>query len=212
MFRPFRQYCSNIYSSRAVWLGLGMVKAKMTRGPQRAAEPVSLDGGPLGTLAFQWQGDRFGHAWHIGGRALMESVEGPLKTAWPDAPPLQQVSQQSFGDGRKVVFGVGMAGRGHWSASYTLIPDLRCWIVELACRWPIRPQQLISTYRTEADWHAADDGCWELSLAEQSVKLEPIQPTTTLSRENNLLRLVPTVVSDVAPSTTQWAFRLHILP
>lgn len=184
----------------------------MTRGPQRTAEPISLDGGPLGTLAFQWQGDRFGHSWQVGNCRLLESVEGPLKTAWPEAPPLQQVSQQSFGDGRKVIFGVGMAGRGHWSASYTLVPDLSCWIVELACRWPIKPQQLVSTYRVADAWQNGANGGWELASGTSLFRLEPSLPSTEIMSEGQLLRLRPTLISTTAPATTQWAFRLHIQP
>ncbi len=182
----------------------------MTRGSQRTAEPLTLDGGKLGALSFEWSGDRYCHQWRLKNSQLLASIEGTSNCTWPDAPPLQQIHQQSFGDGREVVFGVGMSGRGHWSASYTLVPDLRCWIVELACRSPVKPDSLASSYHIDDAWKTASAGSWELQVGEVSVRLEPIQPSTIASRVENLLKLFPAGISDVAPSTTQWAFRLRV--
>lgn len=182
----------------------------MTRGPQRTAEPLTLDGGKLGALSFDWLGDRYSHQWSLHGENVLASAEGSSGCVWPDAPPLQQIHQQSFGDGREVVFGVGMSGRGHWSASFTLVPDLRCWIVELACRSPIKPESLASSYQINSSWKSASAGSWELQVGETSVRLEPIQPSTTAERLEDLLKLYPTSIPDIAPSTTQWAFRLRV--
>ena len=100
----------------------------------RGGESLSLDGGMLGRLEFNWQGDRYQHRWLFEDEVLITSLESDGTIVWPESPPLQQIHHQSFGDGREVLFGVGMSGRGHWSASFTLVPELRCWIVELACR------------------------------------------------------------------------------
>ncbi len=182
----------------------------MTRGPQRIAEPLTLDGGKLGALSFEWLGDRYCHQWQLNNQSVLASVEGNSGCVWPDAPPLQQIHQQSFGDGREVVFGVGMSGRGHWSASFTLVPDLRCWIIELACRSPVKPDSLASSYQVSDAWKSASAGSWELQVGEASVRLEPIQPATIATRLDDLLKLFPTAISDIAPSTTQWAFRLRV--
>ena len=182
----------------------------MTRGPQRSAEPLTLDGGKLGELAFDWVEDRYQHSWRLGNTTLLRSSEGTSGCTWPASPPLQQIHLQSFGDGREVIFGVGMSGRGHWSASFTLVPDLRCWIVELACRSSTKPENLASTYRMSGDWTAASGSSWELPIGEVVARMEPIQPTTIASRESDLLSLQPAAIVDATPSTTQWAFRLRI--
>jgi hypothetical protein len=182
----------------------------MTRVPQRAAEPLTLDGGKLGKLSFQWQGDRYRHHWQIGDLVILESIEGPPKTAWPDSPPLQQVHLQTFDDGRRVVFGVGMAGRGHWSASFTLVPDLACWIVELACRSPLRPEKLSSQYRLNSLWRLGEP-TWQMMAGETSCHLEPIYPSvlSTLSIAD-ALQISPSAISEATPLTIQWAFRLRV--
>ncbi len=182
----------------------------MTRSPQRSAEPLTLDGGKLGELAFEWREDRYRHCWRLGDTELLTSSEGTSGCTWPASPPLQQIHLQSFGDGREVVFGVGMSGRGHWSASFTLVPDLRCWIVELACRSTAKPENLSSTYQLPSGWAAASGGSWELPVGEVVARLEPIQPTTLATRDDQLLRLQPASIADATPSTTQWAFRLRV--
>jgi hypothetical protein len=130
---------------------------------------------------------------------------------WPLSPPLQQIHRQSFGDGREVVFGVGMAGRGHWSASFTLVPDLKCWIVELACRATVEPTALHSTYHLSGNWWA-DDGvfrCETGGTGQDGCKLciEAIAPSSIAELDGSRLTIRP---SQTAPdATTQWAFRLR---
>ena len=182
----------------------------MTRGPQRTAEPLTLNGGKFGELAFEWAEDRYCHVWRLGDVELLRSTEGNSGCTWPESPPLQQIHLQSFGDGREVVFGVGMSGRGHWSASFTLVPDLRCWIVELACRSTTKPENLASTYKLNGHWASASGSSWELAVGEVVARMEPIPPTTTATREADLLSLQPALIVDTAPSTTQWAFRLRV--
>lgn len=181
----------------------------MTR-TQRTAEPLSLNGGKLGELAFEWATDRYCHAWRLGNVELIRSAEGHSGCAWPESPPLQQIHLQSFGDGREVVFGVGMSGRGHWSASFTLVPELKCWIVELACRSSTKPESLASTYRLGKGWASASGNSWELPVGEVVARLEPIQPTTNATRAADLLSLQPALIVESTPSTTQWAFRLRV--
>lgn len=178
--------------------------------PQRGGEPLELAGGPLGSLSFQWSGDRYAHQWHfpeqVAGVSLM-SVESDSDTIWPVSPPLQQIHRQSFGDGREVVFGVGMAGRGHWSASFTLVPDLRCWIVELACRATAEPEDLLSTYRLGGVWAAAEEGTFRCDRGPQPLTIEAIQPSSVGELEGDILRIRPS--RTLESTTTQWAFRLR---
>ncbi|GAB5403066.1 MAG: hypothetical protein Aurels2KO_12970 [Aureliella sp.] len=174
---------------------------------QQGGEPLQIEGGPLGQLLFRWEGDRYHHKWlSESGESLMHSIE--TNDSWPASPPLQQIHQQSFPDGREVIFGVGMSGRGHWSASFTLVPDLQCWIVELACRSPVAPEVLGSTYEMAPQWKQADtslicdlNGC--------SFSCEPIAPALmSFDTSGSKTNIAPSAIPSEA-TTVQWAFRLR---
>ncbi len=180
--------------------------------PQRGGEPLELSGGPLGKLAFHWSGDRYVHEWHFPGQLesiALRSVESGSEVAWPVSPPLQQIHRQSFGDGREVVFGVGMAGRGHWSASFTLIPDLNCWIVELACRAAVTPETLLSSYRLSGLWTPGETCGYRCDRGTQPLCIEPISPSSNAELSSDLLQIAPNGTID-SNSTHQWAFRLRV--
>jgi hypothetical protein len=187
--------------------------------PQRGGEPLSLNGGPLGDLHFFWSQDRYAHRWQFGSEKeealhAIESVESDSQAVWPTSPPLQQIHYQEFADGRQVVFGVGMAGRGHWSASFTLVPDLRCWIVELACRSAVEPGELRSTYRLGDRWSeqgeasAAIAACYTADALQ--LQLEAIPPASTARFTDQVLNIRPIQIEKAA--TNQWAFRLRVTP
>ncbi len=177
----------------------------------RGGEPLTLGGGPLGDLIFEWSQDRYQHRWDFPQTAsCLRSIESPSSQAWPASPPLQQIHQQSFGDGRQVVFGVGMAGRGHWSASFTLVPDLKCWIVELACRCPVEPDALCSSYHLSGQWTPQPSSAVSCQLPDAQLQLEAIAPATCrLTAER--LAIAPQQPLQ-GSATTQWAFRLRVSP
>ncbi len=184
--------------------------------PQRGGEPLELCGGGLGKLCFHWSGDRYVHQWRFGGdreSVALLSVESDGEAIWPLSPPLQQIHRQSFGDGREVVFGVGMAGRGHWSASFTLVPDLSCWIVELACRATLSPDELCSTYRLAGQWIPGDEGAFRCHRSAIPLCIEATTAGSTTELDGDLLKIRPVSSSQAAStdtaSTTQWAFRLR---
>lgn len=190
-------------------------------------EDAELDGGLFGRLIFQWRGDRYIHSWLCceTGEKLLESVESDHAVHWPASPPLQQVYRQSFDDGREVMFGVGMSGRGHWSASFTLVPDLKSWIVELACCSPSTPTSLASSYRLLGGWQLCSNNIGNSYLGCQSgsasLKLESLSSQTRLNVDPQLLiaerrgliapelRIEPDEIAEGA-ATTQWGFRLRI--
>ena len=180
----------------------------MTRS-QRGGEPLALDGGRLGDLRFEWSGDRYTHHWRFDSdrEVGLTSLESDGDAAWPISPPLQQIHRQSFGDGREVVFGVGMAGRGHWSASFTLVPELRCWIVELACRSPAEGSELLSSYRLHGPWSRTDAGAIACQAGERLLCLEAIETSSTAELDRDQLTLRPH--RTLADATNQWAFRLR---
>ena len=183
----------------------------MTNPTNRGGDPVSLHGGDLGELRFQWSTDRYSHSWCFGSQVVLESCESDSAELWPASPPLQQIHQQSFGDGREVLFGLGMAGRGHWSASFTLIEDLRCWIVELACRSPAAPESLSSCYRTNSLWQRESSGLLTCLLdGGTQLSLEAIQPSAIAEMHDDRIAIRPTR-TDANVSTSQWTFRLRVL-
>lgn len=183
--------------------------------PQRGGEPLVLNGGSLGELHFEWSQDRYAHRWQFGDQeSTICSVESDNQTVWPASPPLQQIHQQQFADGRQIIFGVGMAGRGHWSASFTLIPDLKCWIVELACRSQAQPELLQSAYRLAGRWNVGSSGAIErdcTSHDQSTVRLaiEAISPSSRANYAADQLTIWPATV-EKANATTQWAMRLRV--
>lgn len=185
--------------------------------PQRGGEPLVLAGGELGDLAFDWAGDRYQHTWKFpaanGGQADaqlgLQSVESSSDVAWPVSPPLQQIHRQSFADGREVVFGVGMAGRGHWSASFTLVPDLRCWIVELACRASVAPEALLSSYRLRGAWASDEHGIVRCLQTDRPLRMEAAGPSSTATLSGDVLSISPSQITSVT-ATQQWAFKLSV--
>jgi hypothetical protein len=101
---------------------------------------------------FRFRGDRFSHVVSLIGRgespiALLESVEGTATEAWPPSPPLQSLNIESLPDGRRVALLVGMAGRGHWSASIETLPHPAGFLFDIACRTTGSEGKLASTYR-----------------------------------------------------------------
>ncbi len=180
---------------------------------KRENEPLHLSGESLGDLFFSWNGDRYHHKWAFPDSAChIESIESDSSQMWPVSPPLQQIHQQSFGDGREVVFGVGMSGRGHWSVSFTLVPELKSWIVELACRSPVEPEQLMSSYALGGQWTV--DSADQIRCQEPGtiVSLEAIAPSCQAQMsdsEADLIRFSPVQIAGNS-STTQWAFRVRV--
>ncbi len=177
-------------------------------------ESVLLDGDALGALAFEWCGDRFNHSWSFPNSPVrLQSVESDCDAAWPESPPLQQIHSQSFGDGREVIFGVGMAGRGHWSASFTLVPDLRYWVVELACKLTQEPERLVSSYRIQSESGTQvgqPDGPLVLD-SDNGIVVEPVTPGELAWEAPDIVRFLPSG-PQVQSQTIQWAFRIRVSP
>ena len=113
--------------------------------------PFSLAAGPL-SLTFEWRHDRWGHTVAVGGRIVAASVEDSDDDAgdprWPASPVLTEVMPTTAA-GRPAIVGVGLAGRSHFSASFTPHPTLADGVlVEVACRVQEPPGRLGSTYCT----------------------------------------------------------------
>lgn len=183
----------------------------MTKTAGRPHEPMQLDAGRLGRVEFHWTGDRYRHHWQFPGAneatSQLTSVESTADAIWPSSPPLQQVHLQSFDDGREVIFGLGMSGRGHWSASFTMVPELKGWIVEFACRSQLIPERLGCVYQRGSDWKDSEQG-WHCQCGSSRVAIEAISPSTLVFDGQDQLLLAPGALPTATPSTTQWAYRL----
>jgi hypothetical protein len=104
---------------------------------------------------FRFQGDRFTHVVSLIGRGeasipFLQSVEGTAAEAWPASPPLQSLHIDRLPTGREAALLVGMAGRGHWSASIEAIPDSATLVFDIACRLSGGEPALASRYRLAA--------------------------------------------------------------
>jgi len=175
---------------------------------------MHLDAGRLGRVEFHWTGDRYRHQWVFPGgdpsSPVLATVESTAEAIWPISPPLQQVHLQSFDDGREVIFGVGMSGRGHWSASFTMVPELNGWIVEFACRSPLMPERLGCVYQTGCPW-LPHENSWHCESVASKLIFEAISPSTLGLEADGRLLLAPGALPSATPSTTQWAYRLKVL-
>ena len=120
--------------------------------------PLLLQSGPL-RLLFVRQGDRYVQRLEIcrDGVAgvfipIWESrdesspaIRSPAD--WPSSPPLQEVHLESRPDGRQIAFGVGRAGKSHWSLSVEPFTAGSGFVLDVACRVQESPQWLGSSYR-----------------------------------------------------------------
>lgn len=147
-------------------------------------------------IRFVWVGDRFGHVVERlegeSATAELTSVESDSSAAWPESPPLQQISVEQIGSATAAL-GVGGAGQSHWSLSVLAVehqgrPALQ---FDVAVRSSGDAGYLGSTYQRTA----------------ASLRIEPLPEiaATTLTEEGARLCLIPSAASD---KTTRWAYRV----
>jgi hypothetical protein len=150
-------------------------------------------------VEFVWQGDRYGHRISAAGPdgtmvALLESIEEMAADDWPHSPPLQTLSIETLPDGRHAALLVGMAGRGHWSASIEPTAGIARLIFDLACRHTQQPKFLGSRYR---------------QLASATGRLMIQSESARIFAENSTLTVNPTNCP-APPSTTRWLYTVSL--
>lgn len=145
-------------------------------------------------VRFVWMGDRFGHVIErVEGEAAtveLTSIESDSNIAWPDSPPVQQLSVEKIGSATAAL-GVGGAGQGHWSLSVLVVehdgrPALH---FDVAVRRSGDTGPLGSTYHRTGS----------------SLGIEPLSEIapTEIAEANGSVRLTPVT----APSQTiRWAY------
>ena len=99
-----------------------------------------------------------------GGESItaLQSVEGEPQEVWPDSPPLQEIVPQEIG-GRKLLTGVGKAGKSHWSVVVQPLDGEIGFEFDYACRVKEPVDWMGSTYKilagdaTKIRCESADD-------------------------------------------------------
>jgi hypothetical protein len=196
------------------------------------AEQISLElSDPdlaLVKLCFDRMPDRWAHRWRLlegdQDTTWMRSVEGTPEQDWPPSPPLQDVNQLEPGTGNSIL-AVGMAGRSHWSASYSIertsdgTPFLKA---DLACLQKDKSEtaskpSLGSTYQLGSE-------CTVESVSETTVKLrvsanswivleasQDADCTTAFQVQDQTLSVIPQQFSSRPDRATRWAFHVIVL-
>ncbi len=177
--------------------------------------PSSNTPRPAGAVAWYRCGDRYGHRillraggdW-VEGAATLEDKEPSL---WPSSPPIQQVGSQDVPATTResspalpapVWFGLGMAGRSHWSVS--IQPDETGVRFDWACRVGGTPAWLGITYvlPSEVRITGISSGLL-LESTQHRWTLQVDADTTLLHRPSeNTLQVVPKTVE----ATTCWRY------
>ncbi len=167
-------------------------------------------------IAYQQQGDRFGHHIVIAKKSglitLLESVEGAPDGPWPESPPLQELEVEPRGD-QEVALLVGMAGASHWSASVEVDTDqLR---FDIACRTRDTATCLGSTYLVvNARLLPRPNGTVLIQSHDEKTTVE-LTPHDDFSTRFKLLGdgrlwIGPDVEIDKTPTTVRWQYSLRL--
>ncbi|WP_147867120.1 hypothetical protein [Stieleria maiorica] len=138
-----------------------------------SASPLSLPHPDrLGRVLFQWDADRFEHAIEFGADRIA-CRSGADGLAWPDSPPIQQLSIESI-EGREVALGVGCAGTSHWSLSVEPTPD--GFRFDWACRVKETPKQLGTSYDASAAMRVVPEDLSTVVLDDAAMRIQPDGP------------------------------------
>lgn len=168
---------------------------------------------------FLWADDRYLHRIEVGAEPtipVMQTVVRSPTLAWPDDPPLQQLSIETLGD-QTVALGVGSAGTSHWSLSIEAIPGpapaLR---YDLACRCKLPPEQLASRFEMLANNGQfvieADDSVTVSGLSTGILQILPepsIGPVRWCpSDEGRGMTIAADLGPSPQPGTLRWGFHI----
>ena len=170
-------------------------------------------------IEFVWTGDRYRHliyTVHQGvSSPVLTSVEGDDQSNWPPSPPLQQVSIEEV-DGNPAAFGVGMAGKSHFSAAYLIQlqprPTLVCDLAVLAKEVPhyVGSQYLVESVdeNDKGLQIAFADGLLQLvgNVRRNWVDAAGVNSNEQAMRQLELLPESETLEA----GTIQWKFRLEL--
>lgn len=172
-------------------------------------------------LVFEHQTDRWAHRLVLNDKetetTVLRSLEGNAEQHWPPSPPLQDASHHSLATG-EAVLAVGMAGKSHWSASYSI--DNRMILADLACLIKNHPppstNSIGSKYEIGQDVNVTcnEHGCSRLQVGSCQLDIQSVSESdwATGSRiENQKLILYPLELSNLPGQPTRWGYRLNLI-
>ncbi len=177
-------------------------------------------------LVFELQQDRYGH--RIGrvpepGRlasashSWLQTVQNTAAADWPCSPPLQQIHEQTI-QGLPVIMAVGMAGGGHWSASFAATQGERIGLqVELAARVIVSDEtRLTLRYHLGPQVAATqlDDSLLSLQHPESNLAFELLLEgcRAHLNQESAELELMAKLPEKKGRATVSWGYFLYSVP
>jgi hypothetical protein len=173
---------------------------------------------PAIKLQFDRSKDRWEHrlilATEHSDLAIMSSVEGTPDQVLPPSAPLQDVSHHRLEQG-EAVFCVGMAGKNHWSASFSVEQNGPAGLIksDLAClQKAITPDaSLGSTYALDllCQIQSCTEKRVELLLDQNVIIIEALLGNafeTIVELKDRMLRIRPSQISASPVVATRWGF------
>ena len=167
-------------------------------------------------LKFDKSSDRWSHRWQLvdeDGQAtdVLTSIEGGAEEIFPASAAMQEVSLHELPTG-PAVLGVGMAGKGHWSASYSVEshedqPSIKCDLACLLKQLQSDGQWLGSTYSVGDGVKVKTEGLKvRFSIKGQSFSLIADPAYASIETAEQQIQIVPTKLSDSKTVATRWLF------
>ena len=181
---------------------------------------ISLKTSPASNLRLQFDklGDRWSHRWQLvepDGQAtdVLTSVEGGAEDIFPASAAMQEINLHELPAG-PAVLGVGMAGKGHWSASYSVEmhqdqPAVKCDLACLLKQLQTDGQWLGSTYLIRNDIAVEhEETQTRFSVNGQSFAMIADPDFASIKLAEQQIQIVPAKISDSKTVATRWLFSM----
>lgn len=168
-------------------------------------------------LQFDKSGDRWKHRWQLVDSTgqttdVLTSIEGDDQDTFPASSALQEINLHELPTGQAIL-GVGMAGKGHWSASYSVEtgddkqPSIKCDLACLLKQLNADGQWLGSTYSINENVSLEHDGPQiRFSINNQSFALTADANFASIEIAKQQIQIVPKNFSDSKTVATRWMF------
>ena len=144
---------------------------------------------------------------------VLTSIEGGAEDVFPASAAMQEINLHELPTG-PAMLGVGMAGKGHWSASYSVEtqegqPAIKCDLACLLKQLQSDGQWLGSTYSVGDGVKVETEGLnVRFSMNGQSFSLIADPAYASIETAEQQIQIVPTKLSDSKTVATRWLFFL----
>lgn len=149
--------------------------------------------------------------------AIMTSIEGTPDQRLPASAPLQEASRHCLESGEAILC-VGMAGKNHWSASFSVEQDGPVGLIksDLAClQKSIAPvEKLGSTYALSlhCQVQSCSEKCIELKLNQNAIFISALSTNeveTKIELKDRHVWIRPSQISIEPSIPTRWGFMIE---